>query len=82
MSLTHTKIRNIKPRNKPFKLSDEKGLFLHVSPNGSKYWCFKYRFGGKEKLLAIGVFSEVLLAEARNNILNIRIILLRKFANH
>lgn len=66
MSLTHAKISNAKPRNKSYKLSDERGLFLHVSPNGSKYWRFKYRFGGKEKLLAIGVFPEVSLAEARN----------------
>ncbi len=66
MSLTHIKISNAKPRSKPYKLADEKGLFLYVAPNGSKYWRLKYRFGGKEKLLAIGVFPEVSLAEARN----------------
>jgi hypothetical protein len=40
-------------------------LFLFITPNGGKYWRFKYRFGGKEKKLAIGVYPEVSLAEAR-----------------
>lgn len=66
MALTDTKIRKIKPQEKAYKLADEKGLFLLVKPNGSKYWRFKYRFIGKEKLLSIGVYPDVTLADARN----------------
>jgi integrase len=63
--LTDTAIRKAKPAAKPFKLSDERGLFLLVHPNGSKYWRLKYRFGGKEKKLALGVYPDVALADAR-----------------
>ena len=65
MPLTDLEIRKAKHSDKPFRLSDEKGLFLLVHPNGSKYWRQKYRFGGKEKLLAFGVYPEVSLTEAR-----------------
>jgi integrase len=65
MALTQVGIRNTKPREKAYKLTDEKGLFLFVTPSGGKYWRFKYRFGGKEKKLAFGVYPEVSLAEAR-----------------
>jgi integrase len=65
MALTHVGIRNAKPREKAYKLTDEKGLFLFITPSGGKYWRFKYRFGGKEKKLAFGVYPEVSLAEAR-----------------
>ena len=65
MALTNTAVVNAKPDIKPRKIADEKGLFLLVHPNGSKYWRLKYRFGGKEKLLALGVYPEVSLAEAR-----------------
>ncbi|QJD29825.1 Arm DNA-binding domain-containing protein [Methylococcus geothermalis] len=44
--LTDTAIKRIKPREKPFKLSDEKGLYLEVTPAGGRYWRMKYRFGG------------------------------------
>ena len=50
---------------KPGKHFDGGGLFLHVFPNGSRYWRLKYRFAGKEKLLALGVFPEVGISEAR-----------------
>ncbi len=52
MTLTDVKVRTTKSQEKAFKLSDEKGLYLYVTPNGSRYWRMKYRFGGKEKLLA------------------------------
>jgi integrase len=65
MALTQVGIRNTKPREKAYKLADEKGLFLFVTPSGGKYWRFKYRFGGKEKKLAFGVYPEISLAEAR-----------------
>lgn len=65
MALTDTAVRNAKPESKPRKLADEKGLFLLIHSNGSKYWRFKYRVGGKEKLLALGVYPDVSLAQAR-----------------
>lgn len=63
-------VENAKPKDKPYKLFDGGGLFLLVQPDGRKYWRLKYRFAGKEKLLAIGVFDDkgkhgVTLAQAR-----------------
>lgn len=65
MPLTATAVKQAKPKEKPYKLSDEKGMFLLINPNGSKYWRFKYRFGGKEKSLAIGVYPDLSLSDAR-----------------
>jgi hypothetical protein len=56
MPLTNTAIRNAKPGDKTIKLYDERGLYLEVSPNGGKWWCFKYRYNGKEKRLSLGVY--------------------------
>jgi len=58
-------INSVLPKDKDFKMSDGGGLYLLVKVNGAKYWRFKYRFNGKEKLLAIGVYPQVSLAEAR-----------------
>lgn len=66
MALTDIAVRNAKPKDKPYKLADEKGLFLLVSPNGQRYWRFKYRFDGKEKLLVLGIYPDVSLKEARD----------------
>jgi integrase len=65
MSLTDTAVRNAKPEAKPKKLFDGGGLFLLVTPSGSRMWRLKYRFSGKEKLLALGVYPDVGLAAAR-----------------
>jgi integrase len=65
MSLTDTKARNAKPREKQFKLYDTDGLFLLVTPAGGKWWRFKYRFSDKEKLLSLGTYPEVSLSQAR-----------------
>lgn len=65
MPLTDTAIRNAKPGDKPVKLSDERGLFLLISPAGGKWWRFKYRFDGKHKTLSMGVYPDVGLKEAR-----------------
>ena len=65
MPLTDTAIRQAKPDAKPYKLADEKGLFMLVNPSGSKLWRFKYRVEGKEKLLALGAYPEISLKEAR-----------------
>jgi len=67
MALTPIAIRNAKPRGKAYKLADEAGLYLLIKPDGARYWRFKYRFAGKEKLLALGVFDEVSLAKARDD---------------
>ncbi len=66
MSLTATAVKQAKAKEKPYKLSGGKGMFLLVNPNGSKYWRFKYRFGGKEKLLALGVYPDLSLSEAND----------------
>jgi integrase len=66
MSLTDNACKTAKPKDKPFKLSDSRGLYLEVMPNGSKYWRLKYRFHNKEKRLALGVYPFVTLAEARD----------------
>ena len=63
--LTAVEIRNAKPRGKPYKLFDGAGLYLEVTPYGARYWRLKYRFGGKEKRLALGVYPRVSIAEAR-----------------
>lgn len=63
--LTAAACKNAKPSDQPFKLYDEKGLYLLIHPNGSKYWRLKYRIAGTEKLLALGVYPEVPLALAR-----------------
>ena len=64
--LTDPKVRLAKPTEKPYKLFDGGGLFLLVQPNGSKLWRLKYRFGGKEKLFAIGSYDKgVSLKKAR-----------------
>lgn len=65
MKLTARAIDTAKPKEKPYKLSDGAGLFLLVNPNGSKYWRVKYYHEGKERLLAVGVYPEVSLKEAR-----------------
>lgn len=66
MKLTIRQIDTTKPKDKAFKLSDGGGLYLLVNPSGSKYWRLKYRFAGKEKLLAIGVYPDISLAQARS----------------
>ncbi|HGV0245367.1 TPA: tyrosine-type recombinase/integrase [Klebsiella pneumoniae] len=65
MALTNIKVRTTKPSDKPFKLTDGQGMHLLINPNGSKYWRLQYRFGGKQKVLALGVYPMVSLSEAR-----------------
>ena len=66
MPLTDTACKNAKPSDKARKMSDGNGLYLEVMPSGARYWRMKYRFNGKEKRLAFGVYPEVTLAEARD----------------
>jgi integrase len=72
MPLSDTAIRKAKPQAKPFKLADGGGLYLLVQPSGSKWWRYKYRFAGKEKLLALGSYPETSLMEARERHLQAR----------
>jgi len=65
MKLTDKKIKALNPRDKQYKESDGRGMYLLVHPNGSKYWKLKYRINGKEKTLSIGLYPEVSLLEAR-----------------
>ena len=65
MALTDIKVRSAKPQEKEYTLVDGDGMFLLVHPNGSKYWRFSFRFGGKQHLIAFGVYPETSLADAR-----------------
>jgi integrase len=65
MPLSDIQVRNLKPRDKAYKVSDFEGLFVLVKVNGSKLWQFKYRIDGKERLLSIGIYPEISLAQAR-----------------
>ena len=65
MALSDVQIRNAKPKDKPYKLTDGGGLHILVNPNGSKLWRLKYRVGGIEKLLSFGPYPQVSLIEAR-----------------
>jgi integrase len=66
MALTDTEARRARPTAKPYKLADSGGLFLAVMPAGGKLWRWKYRFEGREKLMALGSYPEVSLAEVRS----------------
>jgi len=65
MPLTDTTIRKAVPGKKATRLFDQRGLYLEVSPNDGKWWRLKYRFGGKEKRLSLGLYPYVSLKEAR-----------------
>lgn len=66
MPLTDVKIKSARPTEKPYKLYDERGLFLIVTPTGGKWWRLKYRFDDKEKLLSLGVYPDIGLRDARD----------------
>ncbi|ESJ63909.1 integrase [Salmonella enterica subsp. enterica serovar Norwich str. CFSAN001077] len=65
MALTDIKVRSAKPQEKEYTLADGDGMFLLIHSNGSKYWRFRFRFGGKQHLMAFGVYPETSLADAR-----------------
>ncbi|ABB73445.1 Arm DNA-binding domain-containing protein [Nitrosospira multiformis] len=66
MKLNDVAVRKAKPESKSYKMADGGGMYLEVMPNGSKYWWLKYRFGGKEKRLACGVYPDVPLSLVRS----------------
>lgn len=74
--LTEVAAKKAKPREKSYKISDGGGMYLEVMPNGSKYWRMKYRFGGKEKRLAFGVYPLISLAAAREKVRHAKLELL------
>ena len=63
--LTEAKIRSAKPRDRAYKMADGAGVYLLVRPDGSRYWRMKYRFAGREKLLALGTYPDVTIKEMR-----------------
>ncbi|MDR2883801.1 MAG: integrase arm-type DNA-binding domain-containing protein, partial [Deferribacteraceae bacterium] len=65
MALTEITIKNAKPKEKQYKLADEKGMYLLLLPTGGKYFQYDYRFAQKRKTLALGVYPETTLREAR-----------------
>ena len=64
-ALTDTSVKQARPRGSPVKLADGNGLYLLLSPNGSKLWRWKYRLDGKEKLMDIGAHATISLADAQ-----------------
>jgi hypothetical protein len=65
MPLIDAQAKNARPRNKAYKISDGHGLNLFIQPSGAKYWRLSYRFLGKQKTLALGVYPTVSLFDAR-----------------
>jgi hypothetical protein len=72
MKLSEAKIRNSKPKEKAYKIGDGDGLFLFITPNGHKYWRMKYFFENRERVMSIGPYPEISLAEAREKRFEIR----------
>lgn len=66
MPITDTAIKSAKPSDKPYALTDGRGLSLQVQPTGGKWWRLRYRFSGKAKMLSLGVYPDVGLKEARD----------------
>ena len=66
--LTDTQVRAAKPSASPRRMSDQHGLYLQVDPRGGRYWRFNYRFHGRQKTLALGVYPDVSLAKARRRL--------------
>lgn len=66
MPLTDTRLRALKPKDKPYKVTDERGLYVEVTPTGGKLWRFRYRIGGAQKKLCIGSYPDISLKQARD----------------
>lgn len=64
--LSELQVRKAKPTEKPYKLFDERGLYVEVRPNGGKWWRLRYRSAGKERLLSLGTYPDVGLKDARS----------------
>ena len=66
MALSDTAVKTAKPREKPYKLFDDGGLYVEIRPNGARWWRFRYRYNSKDKLLSLGVYPDVSLRKARD----------------
>ncbi|MFM9889896.1 MAG: tyrosine-type recombinase/integrase [Rickettsiales bacterium] len=75
MALTDKTIKNAAPKSVKYKLADGEGMYLHIFPNGSKYWRLKYRVAGKERVLALGTYPLLSLAGAREKRYEARLML-------
>jgi hypothetical protein len=75
VTLTDTRIRNAKPRATAYKLGDGGGMYLLVTPDGARYWRMDYRFAGKRRTLALGVYPIVTLSNARTHREHARLLL-------
>ena len=71
MPLTDTRIKAAKPTDKVYKIYDADGLYIEVPPTGSKRWRFKYRINGKEKRISLGIYPEIGLKDARENVMKL-----------
>ena len=65
MALSNMTCQAAKPKIKPYKMADGEGLYLEVTPNGTKFWRLKYRLHGKEKRISIGAYPAISIADAR-----------------
>src|SRR5258708_32538497 len=63
--LNESRIRATRPKDRAYKVFDERGLFMLVTPSGGRLWRFRYRLGGVEKLLTLGAYPDVSLKRAR-----------------
>ena len=63
--LNDTQIKQPKPTDRPYKLTDGGGLYLEIQPNGGRFWRYRYRTLGKENVFALGIYPDRSLAEAR-----------------
>lgn len=75
MALTALEVRSAKGRERPYKVGDSGGLYLFVQPSGQRYWRLGYRWAGKQQTMALGVYPEVGLADARSKRDSVRKIL-------
>lgn len=74
MSLTENQLKALKPKDKSYKIADERGLYVEVSPTGGKLWRYRYRVGKIEKKLSIGTYPDLSLKEARHAALEARMV--------
>ena len=75
--LSDAKIRSLKPKEKAYKVYDDRGLYMVVNPNGSRWWRFKYKYDGKERGISLGVYPDVTLQYAREQLQDARQLLAR-----
>ena len=66
--LSNLLIEKTKPQAKTQRLSDGRGMYLEIAPTGGKWWRFKYRFGGRDRRISLGVYPDVGLADARDEV--------------